>query len=72
MLCFNIWYRWGLSMKWMKKQRMKFKPRKKDIIKFKKDMNEIKDTASPEELEALSDEGVDILNEIEELRGDKC
>jgi hypothetical protein len=33
--------------------------------------DEIKDTASPEELEALSDEGVDILNEIEELRGDK-
>ena len=34
--------------------------------------DEIKDTASPEELEALSDEGVDILNEIEELRGDKA
>jgi hypothetical protein len=29
---------------------------------------EIKDTATPEELEELEDEGIDILNEIEELQ----
>jgi hypothetical protein len=33
---------------------------------------QLKDSASPEELEKLSQQGIDILNEIEELRGDKA